>query len=278
MVSSLIPEPVPFMCRMSTLAATALVLSLAALPAGAKSPEAKPAAAPAVQRATPEERALAARLDPLARAAFWGREADIDPRDGPAGVNLAQALRAMGKYDDAAQAAQRVLVTDPKNAEALLEVARAQVGAGQGFYAIEPARQAQEIAPRDWRPASLLGVAYEQAGRPEEALAAHRQASELAPENPAVLCNLALYYASHGDGAQAETLLRAAAARPGAPMTVRQNLALVLGLQGRFDEAEKLVRQDLPPEAVANNMAFLRAVASGPAGPARSWDAVRTAQ
>ncbi|MDO9249792.1 MAG: tetratricopeptide repeat protein, partial [Phenylobacterium sp.] len=182
------------------------------------------------------------------------------------------------KYEDAAEAAKRVLVTDPKNIEALLEVARAQVGRGQGFYAIEPARQVQALAPRDWRAPSLLGIAYEQASRPEEALAAHRLAAGLAPENPTVLCNLALFYASHGDAREAETLLRAAAAKPGATMAVRQNLALVLGLQGRFDEAERLVRQDLPPEAVANNLAFLRAAAPGPAGPPRSWDAVRTAQ
>ena len=267
------------MCRLSMLATTALILSLGALPAMAKAPEAAAVvAAPGPVRASLEERALAARLDPLARAAFWGREADIDPRDAVAGVNLAQALRAMAKYEDAAQAAQRVLITDPKNIEALLEVARAQVGAGQGFYAIEPARQAQVLAPGDWRPASLLGVAYDQAGRPDEALAAHRLALGLAPENPVVLGNLALFYASHGDGLQAETLLRTAATRPDAPMAVRQNLALVLGLQGRFDEAEKLVRQDLPPQAVANNMAFLRAAAPGPAGPPRSWDAVRTAQ
>ncbi|MBR7621602.1 tetratricopeptide repeat protein [Phenylobacterium sp. 20VBR1] len=276
------------MCRMSALAATALTLSLAcAVPASAKAAKPAPVATPAaatpaapegLRRATAEERSLAARLDPLARAAFWGREADIDPRDAEAGVGLAQALRAMGKYDDAAQAAQRVLVTAPKNVEALLEVARAQVARGQGFYAIEPARQAQELAPRDWRAPSLLGVAYDQASRPEEALAAHSLAASLAPENPVVLCNLALFYASHGDAPRAEALLRSAAAKPGAPMAVRQNLALVLGLKGRFDEAEKLVRQDLPPEAVANNMAFLRAAAPGPAGPPRSWDSVRTAQ
>ena len=34
----IIPEPVPFMCRMSALAATALTLNLVALPAMAKPP------------------------------------------------------------------------------------------------------------------------------------------------------------------------------------------------------------------------------------------------
>ena len=131
-------------------------------------------------------------------------------------------------------------------------------------------------SPKDWRAACLLGVAYEQADRDEEALAAHLQAQKLAPENPGVLTNLALFYAAHNDPGRAEALLRQAAARPDATVAVRQNLALILGLQGRLDEAEKLARQDLPPEAVANNLAYLRAASA--AGGGRNWDTLKTAQ
>ncbi len=278
------------MCRMSALAATALSLSLglaltgpaqAGLFGKSKPDAATPTAAasattPAAPRkASAEQRAMADRLDPLARAAFWSRELDADGRDLEAGIKLSQALRAMGKFEEALEAAQRVLVAQPTNVEGLLEMARAQIGRGQGFYAIDPARQAQQLAPKDWRAPSLLAVAYEQAQRDDEALAAHRQALALAPENPAALCNLALFYATHGDAAQAESLLRKAVSKPDATITMRQNLALVVGLQGRFDEAERIARQDLPPEAVANNMAYLRA-AAGPGGaPGRSWDALR---
>lgn len=268
------------MCRMSALvAATALSLTLAA-PALAKPVKAKPVAPAEAEagprRGTLEERQLAVRLEPLARAAFWAREADLDPRDTEAGVRLAEALRSLGQFDDAIQAAQRVLVLNPASYDALMEVARSQVSKGQGFYAIDPARQALALSPRDWRAASLLGVAYEQADRDEEALAAHLQAQKLAPENPGVLTNLALFYAAHNDPARAETLLRKAAARPDATVAVRQNLALILGLQGRLDEAEKLARQDLPPEAVANNLAYLRAASSSGAG--RNWDSLKTSQ
>lgn len=291
------PEPVTFMCRMSALAATALAAVLAAggpataLPWSKKAPAqgeqaaATPAAskageAPQPQRkATAQERAQIARLDPLARAAFWAREANLDARDVEAGVQLSQALRAMGGYDDALRAAQKVLVLQPDNVEALLETARSHVGRGQGFYAIEPARRVQLLSPRDWRAPSLLGIAYEQANRGEEALAAHRQAVALAPDNPAAVSNLALHLAGRGQSQEAEALLRQAVARPGSTIAIRQNLALVLGLQGRLDEAERLVRQDLPPEAVANNMAWLRA-ATTPASATniRSWQGVQTAQ
>lgn len=285
------------MCRMSALAATALALVLAAgqpaqaWPGRAKAKASEPAPAPAAAAstsgatasaaavprapATAEQRAVVQRLDPLARAAFWAREAEIAPGDVAAGVGLSQALRAMGKHQEAATAAERVLSVNPDAVDALLELARARIGAAQGFYAIDPARRAQALAPRDWRPVSLLAVAYEQAERPDEALAAHRQAVALAPDNPAALCNLAMFLAGHGDPAEAERLLRTAAARPNAPIQVRQNLALVLGLQGRLDEAEALARKDLPPSMVANNMAYLRAAATP--GNERSWQSMREA-
>ena len=271
------------LCRMSALAATALTLGLAG-PAWSATPMAPAAVQPPSQalpqraRATDEERRLVARLEPLARAAFWAREAELDPRDAQAGVGLAQALRTMGNFTDAAEAAGRVLVTSPDNIEALLESARAHIGAGAGFYAIEPARHAQTLAPKDWRPVALLAVAYEQVSRDEDALAAHKLAVSLAPNDPAPLSNLALWYAGHGQASVAEDLLRTAITKPGATIAMRQNLTLLLGLQGRFDEAEKLARQDLPPEAVANNMAYLKAAFPGATGTGRSWDSVRTAQ
>ncbi len=105
-------------------------------------------------------------------------------------------------------------------------------------------------------------MALEQSERPQEALAAHQRALSLAPDNAATLTNLGMYYATHGDPAQAEPLLRKAAAAPGAGPQERQNLALVLGLEGRYDEAERLARQDLPPAAVDNNLAYLHATAT----------------
>ena len=282
------------MCRMSALAATALALVLSASPALAlpfgksadKAPDraaekAPAAAAPAPRKASAQERAQVARLDPLARAAFWAHEAEIDANDAEAGIKLSQALRQMGNYADALQAAERALIVAPNDVEALLEVARSQVGRGQGFYAIDPARRAEKLAPRDWRIPSLLGVAYEQASRYDEALAAHRLALALAPDNPVALGNLGMFYASRGDTAKAEATLRQAAARPDAPIAVRQNLALVVGLSGRIDEAERLARQDLPPEMVENNLAWLRsAQAPAPSAPrapsARSWESLRT--
>ena len=261
------------MCRKLALAATALMIAPAML--GASPARAwglgKPAAAASTQPAAPakasapkasaEERAGAEKLDPLSRAAFWASQVNADPRDADAGVKLASALRALGRYNEAFDAAQQVLLLQPNNIEALLETARITVSDGQGFFAVDPARKAMALAPRDWRGASLLAVGLAQAGRTAEAKAAHAQALALAPDNPTVLSNAAMFDASQGDKAGAETLLRKAAAEPGAGLQVRQNLALVLGLEGKLDEAEQIQRQDLPPKMAENNLAYLKAAA-----------------
>jgi Flp pilus assembly protein TadD len=219
-------------------------------------------------KAGPQARADAARLAPLARAAFWGREAQIDPTDAVAGVQLASALRALGQYDTAIQSAGRVLVIDPNNMDALMETARAYVAEGQGFYAIDPLTHAQALAPKDWRPLSLLGIAYAQV---------------LSPDNPAVLTNMAMELAAQGDAASAETLLRRAAAQPGANLTVRQDLTLVLGLEGKLGEAETLLRRDLPPDQADADLAYLQAAsarggqAAPVAAPQRSWESLKGA-
>ena len=239
--------------------------------ASAKTPaktDAKADAAAKPVKASPAERQAAAQLDPLASASFWAREVQIDPTDVEAGLKLSVALRTLGRYEEAAQSAQRVLVVSPKNFDGLLELARSQIATGQGFYAIPSLKDAQAAKPRDWRPISLLGIAYEQSERPAEAKAAHEQALALEPNNPAVLSNVALFRANQGDKAGAEALLRKAVALPGATARERQNLALVLGLQGKLAEAEQLIRQDLPPQTADANLAYLRS-ASAPAPQAR---------
>jgi Flp pilus assembly protein TadD len=234
----------------------------------AKGAATAPAAAPAPHKADPVQRAAADRLDPLAAAAFWAREVQLDPTDIEAELKLSVVLRQIGRTEEAAQAAQRVIVMAPGNIDGLLELARARIAEGQGFYAIESLKQAQALKPRDWRPATLLGIALEQSQRPDEAKAAHDLALSLDPNNPAVLSNAALFKAGQGDRAGAETLLRKAVAQPNATARERQNLALLLGLQGKMAEAEKLMRQDLPPPIADANLAYLK-TSGAPAPQAR---------
>jgi Flp pilus assembly protein TadD len=283
------------MCRKLALLATALIAVTAAPLAHAadastagSSASLTQTAAPSTgaakqtppRKASPTERAAADRMEPLARAAFWGHELDVDPTDVIAGTHLASALRALGQYDAAADAAQRALVVDPNNYDALLEVARDHIAKGDGFYAVAPLQKARILQTKDWRPLSLLGVAYTQVRREDDAQDAWKAALVLSPENPAVLSNMAMAMASKGDAPGAETLLRRAVAQPGAGLQVRQDLTLILGVEGKLGEAEKLLREDLPPEQADANLAYFKAVSSGkdavqPGADGHSWNALK---
>ena len=240
------------------IATIGLLLAGLASPAFAQTPAA-PAAAPAGrQAAAADVRAAYDRADPLARQIFWTDQAEIDPMDPVAGVKAAQALRELGRFDQAAEMAGKVLLMQPTNVEAMLEAGRAHIARGQAFYGIAALEGARNARPDDWRAWSLLGAAYEQVRRADDARAAWAQALALSPENPDVLSNMAISAMTRGDTAGAEPLLRRAAAQPGASLKVRLNLAMVLGLTGNLAEAEQILRRDLPPEAADRNLAWLR--------------------
>lgn len=256
----------PMPALIATVALTGLTTSLAAAPALA----ADPTPVAAQQQRGPssaEVRATYDRMDALSRSVFWASEQQADPTDAVAGVKLAQALRELGRYDQAAEAAQATLNMKPTDLDALLELGRAHIARGQAFYGVAPLEKARDLAPRDWRAYSLLGVAYEQVRRLDDARAAWNQALVLSPNNPDVLTNAATAALTQGDAPGAETLLRRAAAQPTASAKVRQNLALALGLQGKMGEAEQILRRELPPEQAEQNLRWLRARATPGATP-----------
>src|SRR5204862_1967849 len=101
------------MCRKLVLAATVLSMGVVfAAPALAadQAPSPKPAKAEKIappRKASPEQRAAAERADPLARAAFWAHELEINPADPEASLRMAAALRQMSRFDQGAEAAER---------------------------------------------------------------------------------------------------------------------------------------------------------------------------
>ncbi|HEY0103124.1 MAG TPA: tetratricopeptide repeat protein [Brevundimonas sp.] len=268
------------MSRTTALIATALLLGASAAPAIAlvqTAPAQTAANAPRTrQPATADVRAAYDRADPLARQIFWTEQAEINPMDPIAGVKAAVALRELGRFDQAAEMAGKVLMVQPANVEAMLEAGRAHIARGQAFYGIAALEQARDARPGDWRAWSLLGAAYEQVRRPQDASAAWAQALAISPDNPDVLTNMAMSAMTRGDTASAEPLLRRAASQPGASLKVRLNLAMVLGLTGKMGEAEQLLRRDLPPDAADSNLAWLRERA-GAVGvdQARTWGSLQ---
>lgn len=236
-------------------------------------------------KATKSEIEATLRSDPLAQAAFFSKQFDHDATNAQMGLYLSNALRALGRYDQAADIAHRVLLFAPDNTDVLLAAARAHIAGNDAFLAVDPLKHAIELKPKDWIAYSLLGVAYQQIKRPDDAQAQWAMALQLSPNNPDVLTNIAMTKVVKGDLSGAESLLRTAAAQTSASMQVRQNLALVLGLQGKLGEAEKLLREDLPPQQADADLAWLQqasshgaqtATAAG-AAPTRSWASVQAA-
>lgn len=265
---------------LAALASPALAQQQASLAPPTAAPAAPAAPRPAPTPASAEARAAADRADALTRSVFWTQEAEIAPSDPVAGVKAAQALRELGRYDQAADQAQRVLMVQPTNYDAQLEMGRAHIARGQAFYGIQALEQARDARPGDWRPWSLLGAAYEQVRRTEDARTAWAQALAISPENPDVLTNMAVSAMAKGDNAAAEPLLRRAAAQPAASLKVRLNLAMVLGLNGKMGEAEQILRRDLPPDQADSNLAWLNARLAGgsqqaAAAPGRTWGSLQ---
>lgn len=247
--------------------------------------------APAPEAFTPATQAevnAALRADALTQSAFFANQFDHDPSNVQMGLYLSNALRALGRYSEAADTAHSVLLFAPDNVDVLIAAARAHIEGNDAFQAIYPLQHVITLKPNDWLPHSLLGVAYDQVKRPDDAQTEWATALKMSPNNPAVLSNIAMSKVTAGDIAGAEPLLRTAAAQPGASIQVRQNLALVLGLQGKLADAEKLLRQDLPPDQADAALAWLQhAVAartstasadpSPGTSPARSWSSVEAA-
>ena len=142
------------MSRTAAAAAT-MTLALWGLTGAAVAQTPAPAAAQAPAARQPADAATRAsydRADALSRSVFWAQEQQVNPMDPIAGVKLAQALREMGQFDQAAETAQGVLTVQPANLDAMLEVGRAHIARGQAFYGIAALEQARAAAPRDWRP------------------------------------------------------------------------------------------------------------------------------
>ena len=274
-----------------TYAAAAILISALTLPAGASMAEDRAAQTPATAAvpASAEQRAASERLDAVTRSVFWNREREVNPADPIAGVKLAQALRELGQYDQAAETAQSVLTGQPDNIEAMLELGKDHIARGQGFYGIAALEKAHALAPNDWRPLSLLGVAYNQVRRGEDAKAAWNEGLRLSADNPEILTNAAVALLTAGNLPGAEGLLRRAVAQPGATSRMRLNLAMALGLQGKMPEAEQIIRRDLPPEQADSNLQWLRSKAAtgsvmpvsmpagqaAPSGGARTWTSLQ---
>jgi Flp pilus assembly protein TadD len=221
----------------------------------------------------------ASRLDPsgdistasTAPASFeavaeMGKKWEANPADVSKGLAYANALESIGQTDQQLSVYARMVETNPDNAKLAGLYGRRLAAAGRAGEAIPVLERAAASKEADWRVYSALGSVYDQQGLYEKARAQYAKALAGDPQNLTVMNNLGMSYALEGNLKQAEATLRQADALPRSKSEprIRQNLALVVGLQGRFEEASSLAREDLPPDQVQANMAYLQKMLSQP--------------
>jgi Flp pilus assembly protein TadD len=226
-----------------------------------------PAGARPIDRRAREQ---VSREDSLTQMAFWAGEYQTFPNDLEAAQRFSEALRKGGRVDRAAQISGEALNRFPEDRQLLTTFGLSSITIARPQQALRPLAMVAAAEPENWRVRSALGAALDQLGRFQEARQAYQEALVLQPNNPRILTNMGVSHIMAGEPEDAEPILRQAVQQPGAPAEARQNLAIALALQGHFAEAEQIERVDLPPEAAAQNMQYLRGLLSDP----RRWNDV----
>lgn len=197
-------------------------------------------------------------------AALYRSAHELRPDSAEPLIRLGETLAAAGAYDDAAEAFRAAILRGTAkggpNAAAQRGMGNALVGLGQPALAIPYFETARRLAPKDARSYLGLGVANDLTGDPVAAQENYRAGLALAPSEAALINNLGLSLALAGDGEAAIATLSPIAAEPGAPPRYRSTLAFALALSGREAEAAALMGETADADAVARNLALLRAI------------------
>jgi predicted O-linked N-acetylglucosamine transferase (SPINDLY family) len=166
--------------------------------------------------------------------------------------NLGWVHQIQGRLEEAIACYERALQLDPQLAEA--HNARGGIAAGQGRLddAVGSYRRALELQPDNAEALTNLGVALKQQGKLDEAFAACARAAALKPGDATAQINLGAVLQAQGRLDEAEAAYAKAVALDGGSRTARENLSNAVACQGRMAEAEALQRTVLAasPDAV----------------------------
>jgi Flp pilus assembly protein TadD len=219
-----------------------------------------------------QKNATSLNADPLATASlssaapsFKKTEAlsqqwKADPTNLPVTFAYAANLEKLGQKPTQIDVLRKTAEQTRGDAKAQSEIGRVLLSAGDVEGATEALSRAASLNLRDPQALSAWGAALDQQTKHVDAREKYQAALALSPDDIGISNNLAMSFALQGKLPEAEAILRKAVAHPKAKAMprVRQNLALVVGLQGRFDEAKQIASQDLPPDQVQANMAYLQ--------------------
>ena len=227
-----------------------LALSLAACQSKTASLEADPMSTASVATGGPS----------FKKTEELGKQWKANPANVGVAIAYSESLGQLGQRPVQIEVLRTAAGQTAGDAKAQAVLGRAMLAAGDVPGANDALGRAVELNPRDPQALSALGATLDQQTRHVEAREKYQAALAIAPDDVGIMNNLAMSYALQGKLPEAEQTLRKALAHPNSKSLprVRQNLALVVGLQGRFDEAKQIASQDLPPDQVQANMAYLQ--------------------
>ena len=200
------------------------------------------------------------------KTAELGERWQRDQKNLELGLAYADGLEKLGQTDQQLQVLATLAEQNPGNANIRVVYGKKLLGSGRSEQAIPVLKAAADNGTGDWRILSALGSAYDQQGQYGTARETYQKALTLQPNQISILNNIGMSHALEGNLKEAEGTLRSAMALPEGKSLprLRQNLALVVGLQGRFEEARQIASEDLPPDEVEANMAYLQKMLSQP--------------
>jgi Flp pilus assembly protein TadD len=213
-----------------------------------------------------------------------------DPLEVAPRLTAADATREDGRFTEALQIYQQILVEAPSNTQAQRGVAECLLGVGkyaearllfqglehnadlraaalqgEGLAALrlgknEAAEQALRAAtqadPSLWRSWNALGTLADRKNQGEDAVRLFAKAAEINPNSAAVKNNIGYSELMKGDAQHAAETLRAALALDPKSETIQNNLRLAIAATGNYDEALRSApREQLP--AVLNNVGYV---------------------
>ena len=187
-----------------------------------------------------------------------GRRFDSDPGQKNVSIAYSKALRALGRYHEAASVMQVAAVKSPEDFDVLGEYGRALADDGQLAQAKDVLTRAYAPERPDWRILTAQGTVADRLDDHVGAQDFYHRALQIEPNDAATLSDLGLSLALSKNLPEAEQVMRQAVAAPGATVQIRNNLALVLALEGKFVESQRVAEQDLSPADAAANVAAIK--------------------
>ena len=194
---------------------------------------------------------------------LWQDCAEKAPGKARTHNNLAIALLAAGRHDEAAAELKTALKLDPGNVEALRNLGAAYEKAGGVEQAITQYRAALQANPENKYAHYNLAVAYSKQGKTDEARAELQLALKVDPEYPEAHNNLGVLYANQGLMKEAIEQFGLAVKYDPRSAEGHKNLGFALGMNGNQEEgiAQLRTAADLQPEnpEIYNSMGIIYA-------------------